>query len=230
MRYIVEYSDGETSRRVDADSPRAAIDRCRAWHGAQPVRATLIDGDTETLAMVVPSGYRPGYVILGESDRMPAFLPTDGRTWNGFALPIFDRAEIAANREVLATMFPVDEALPDDMVLSWNGDRPSVIDPEYPENDEVQDVVIDGRTYLGIGGGFVWEEDGPWQADALPEGFTTVRAAIPAAPQPMDGRVSLGYDEEARAYVLLIEDVEGSAMPAHLTLDSFETLVRGILG
>jgi len=113
--------------------------------------------------MNTPNGYRAAHVILGDSERLPAFLPTDGRHWNGFALPIFDVAALAEHREILASIFPDEPDNEDAPVLSWVGDRPSVIYPEWPDVDEVHDVVIDGAAFVGIGGGFVWEE---WDADA----------------------------------------------------------------
>lgn len=112
-----------------------------------------------------PTGYRPGFVTL-DSAPIPAFLPTDDRTWNGFAMPIFDPAVLAEHRETLASIFPVDNGNPDALILTWDGDRPVVTDPEYP-GDYVRDVVIDGVGFLDIGnGGFVWSEADDEDEDA----------------------------------------------------------------
>lgn len=113
-----------------------------------------------TQSTSAPRGYRPGTVSLESDATLPAFLPDDNRHWNGFALPIFDRATIAAHRDALAAMFPAGDN-PDALVLAWNGDRPSVTDPQYEgeEAEYVEEVEIDGQTFLSIGGGsFVWSE------------------------------------------------------------------------
>lgn len=111
-----------------------------------------------------PRGYRTGFVTLESEASLPAFLPEDNRRWNGFALPIFDPAVIAEHRETLGQMFPADPGNEDALVLTWDGDRPSIVDPQYADDPDggeyVQDTVIDGVTYLSVGGGaFVWSED-----------------------------------------------------------------------
>lgn len=108
-----------------------------------------------------PAGYRPAIVTIDGDVALPAFLPTGDERWNGWVIPLFDPEVIAARREKLAQMFPAEPDNPDALVLSWDGDRPSLIDPQY-ERDEAEYVTartIDGRTFLDIGGGaFVWSE------------------------------------------------------------------------
>lgn len=109
-----------------------------------------------------PAGYRPAIVAIDDGVMLPAFLPTSGQRWNGWEMPIFDPAVIAQHRETLAKMFPVEGDNPDALVLSWNGDRPSIIDPQFEDDEEfdyVAERVVDGRAFLDIGGGaFVWSE------------------------------------------------------------------------
>ena len=108
-----------------------------------------------------PAGYRPAIVTLDGDVALPAFLPTSDARWNGWAIPIFDPEVIAANRDKLAQMFPVESDNPDALILSWEGDRPSIIDPQYgdDEGQYVSERTIDGRAVLDIGGGaFVWSE------------------------------------------------------------------------
>lgn len=110
-----------------------------------------------------PRGYRTGTVAIEDYGTLPAFLPEDDRHWNGFALPLFDPATIAEHRDALGEIFPADEGNDEALVLTWNGDRPSIVDPQYADDEDggeyVTDLVIDGETYLSIGSGsFVWSE------------------------------------------------------------------------
>jgi hypothetical protein len=128
-----------------------------------------------------PEGYRPGHVRLGTSACIPAFLPLDGRNWNGFALPIFDPATLTEHRATLETIFARDNDVDarDGYVLTWDDSgRPHLEDLHYDDGqDEVVDVEIGGTTYIVVGGGFVWEEVEPrvfeWE-----DGFTPYSARL----------------------------------------------------
>jgi hypothetical protein len=108
-----------------------------------------------------PKGYRAGFVRLGDSGCLPAFLPEDGRTWNGFALPVFAPEVVTEHRATLEAMFSregLDER--DGYALTWDDDgRPHLDDLHYDDGaDDIADIDIDGTRFLVIGGGFVWEE------------------------------------------------------------------------
>ncbi len=115
-----------------------------------------------------PTGYREGLVTIDVERGIPAVIPAE--RWNGWAMPLFDPAIFAdaENRSVLEEIFPKDDRFEDALVLTWNGDRPSIIDPQYADDvdggEYVSEVVIDGQTFLSIGSGsFVWSE---WEDEA----------------------------------------------------------------
>lgn len=113
--------------------------------------------------ITTPTGYRPGLVVLDSEESLPAFLPEDEQRWNGWAMPIFDPVVIAEHRETLAAMFPTEPDNEDALILTWDGDRPRIVDPQYVDEADggeyVVEVEVDGRKFLSIGGGaFVWSE------------------------------------------------------------------------
>lgn len=108
-----------------------------------------------------PEGYRPAHVTMYVDDYsaesvIPAFLPVDGRAWNGWALPLFAAEVLAEHHDALRRLFP-DAA----MLLSFDDlGRASITDAEHPEDGDLVDYRADGLVSIGPAY-FVWEEVRP---------------------------------------------------------------------
>ena len=96
--------------------------------------------------------------IAGDAPLIPAYVHAS-RRWNGFAIPLFRIEDIARHRDALDKLFEATHE--DDLVLTWTDEGlPSIVDPHaIDDGDYVARVVIDGETFIDIGGGsFTWEE------------------------------------------------------------------------
>jgi hypothetical protein len=124
-----------------------------------------MDSITELTATLpdAPRGYRKGVVTLWTDDysaesRIPAYLPADGRTWNGWEVPVFPTDTFAAHRDAWQRLFPeVDD---EESTVDWSGDVPRVVFhyEGEPDESEVNLFDIDGIPLYSVGAGMVWEE------------------------------------------------------------------------
>ena len=114
-----------------------------------------------TRPSTTPEGYRPALVTMHVDDYsaesvIPAYLPEDGRAWNGWVLPLFAADVLAEHHDALRRLFPDAATL-----LSFDDlGRVSITEAEYPEDGDLVEYRADGLVSIGRAY-FVWEEVRP---------------------------------------------------------------------
>lgn len=167
------YDRGMEAGRAEASAPRDA-ESMRA--------AAFADAGSGLDALQWAMGYRRGAGLLQSG---PALVGIDGQAhgdardghfwahaadvslwrWNGWAVPMFTRAEVDRLAEQMrqhnATL-DADEL--EDMgalVLTWDGDVLVTFDPHYPDEEPTREEpghLPDGTPVWGVGDGWCWSE------------------------------------------------------------------------